>query len=198
MASSATSSKATPTFIAAGGAVLVTAAGLVLLLHRRNNSVAEFYNRHRGMAGLLRYAWLGDHLPPEIRISMDELDDVEKRMHTSREELDNIETSIERARLESVDDGTTTATTTAARATPATDTSKDVDESITRRSFLFQQDPTLRTRIGMCSNTLDVLASTVDNVKSHSDTEVKKRKKASSDEIVRLMNELDRIVSTIR
>lgn len=150
------------------------------------------------MSGLLRCAWLGDHLPPEIRTSMNELDDVEERMKKSREMLENIEISIEWARLEmeSVDDGTTTATTAAERATPATDRSK-VDESITMRSLLFQRDPKWRTRIGTYSNTLDMLASNLDAVKSHSDVEVRERKKALSNEIVRLMNELDRLVGTI-
>lgn len=109
---------------------------------------------------------------------MDDLDDVEKRMVESDEELEQIEISIDRARLERVDGGTT---------------NKDNDES--RRQSLFQQDPKLRTRIGLYSNTLDKLASSIDSVKSHSDDEVKRRKKALSNNIVELMNELDRMIS---
>ncbi len=138
---------------------------------------------------------MGDHLPPEIRISMNDLDDVERRMDKSQEELETIEISIESARLESLDDGTTM--DTAGACGLATDASKDVHESM-ERSILFQQDPTLRTRIGLLSYTLDTLASTIDSVESHSDEEVKKRKKALSNKIVEMMNELDRMISTLR
>ena len=189
MSSSATSSKATSTVVAAGGAILVTAGLMLLLQHQRRNFVSEFYRRHRGMSGLLRYAWLGDHLPPQIRQSMNDLDHAEKLMVESEEELEQIEILIERARLESVDDGSTAT----AASSPAAGAAKD-DES--RKQSLFQQDPKLRTRIGLYSNTLDKLASSVDSVKSHSDEEVKRRKKTLSNNIVELMNELDRMIST--
>ncbi|KAL3769036.1 hypothetical protein ACHAW5_005152 [Stephanodiscus triporus] len=177
MLSSATSSKATYAVVA-GGAILATTGLMLLLHHQQRNSVAKFYRQHRGMSGLLRWVWLGDHLPPHIRRSMDDLDDVEKRMVESDEELEQIEISIERARLESVDGGTTNG-----------------DDNESRRQSLFQQDPKLRTRIGLYSSTLDMLASSIDSVKSHSDDEVKRRKKALSNNIVELMNELDRMIS---
>jgi hypothetical protein len=194
MFSSATtsSSKATSTVVAAGGAILVTAGLMLLLQHeRRNFVVTEFYRRHRGMTGLLRYAWLGDHLPPQIRQSMNDLDHAEKRIVESEKELEKIEISIERARLESVDDGSTATAGTS----PAAGAAKD-DES--RKQSLFQQDPILRTKIGLYSNNLDKIASSIDSVKSHSDEEVKRRKKTLSNNIVELMNELDRMISTFR
>jgi hypothetical protein len=118
---------------------------------------------------------------------MDELDEVQTLMAKSEQELEQIEISIERIRLESVD----------------YDDDDDDDEitdstqtEMASRS-LFQHNPKLRTQIGMFSNTLDTLAASIDSIKSHSDDEVKQRKKQVSNGIVKLMNDLDSIIASL-
>mmetsp|Transcript_29574 Transcript_29574/g.62731 ORF Transcript_29574/g.62731 Transcript_29574/m.62731 type:complete len:184 (+) Transcript_29574:63-614(+) len=163
---------------AAATAVLVTS----LLLHQRN-AIKTYYRRHRGVDGFLRLLWVGDFLPPHLRQSMDELDQVEERMRNSEGQLEQIEISVERTRLESVDGSTSSA-----------DDIVDKDEL---KSQLFQQNPELRTKIGGFSSKLDAVAAKIDSIKSHSDQEVKQRKKQLSNRIVELMNELDRMVATL-
>lgn len=170
----------------AAGAILVTS----VLLHERKN-IATCYRRRRGIRGIARWIWLGDHLPPKLRQSMDELDEIQERMTKSEQELEKIEISVERIRLESID----------------VDNDDDGDSDIilnsTRTemqssSLIFQQCPELRTQIGIFSSTLDKIAASIDAVKSHSDDEVKKRKKQLSNGIVKLMNDLDSIITSIQ
>eukprot|EP00578_Thalassiosira_sp_NH16_P008154 CAMPEP_0181109166 /NCGR_PEP_ID=MMETSP1071-20121207/18030_1 /TAXON_ID=35127 /ORGANISM="Thalassiosira sp., Strain NH16" /LENGTH=183 /DNA_ID=CAMNT_0023192841 /DNA_START=128 /DNA_END=679 /DNA_ORIENTATION=+ len=158
-------------------AVLVTG----LLLHQRN-AISTCYHRHRGLEGFLRLLWIGDFLPPNIRASMDQLDEVEERMSKSGDQLDHIEILVQRARLESVDGSTS----------PSCDMSRDEV-----RDKLFHQYPQLRTKIGVFSNKLDTLAASIDSIQSHSDEEVKRRKKQLSNTIVEFMSELDRTIASL-
>mmetsp|Transcript_3704 Transcript_3704/g.8107 ORF Transcript_3704/g.8107 Transcript_3704/m.8107 type:complete len:191 (-) Transcript_3704:113-685(-) len=167
---------------AAAAAILATG----ILLHQRN-ALTSYYRRNRGMPGLLRLVWVGDCLPPHLRQSMDDLDKVEDRMCKSEDQLEQIEILVERARLESVD-GSSSATSQ----TPAADVNSDE-----LKAQLFQQNPELRTRIGIFSNKLDTLAAIIDSIKSHSDEEVKRRKKQYSNRIVELMDELDRMIASL-
>lgn len=165
--------------VAATAAVLTTTA---ILIHQREDLISS-YRRRRGIKGLLRLLWVGDHLPPHLRMSMDELDKVEKRMDTSEEQIAQIEILVEKARLDSVDSVPSSA-----------EEQLDTDEL---RTVLFQQYPELRTRIAIFSNKLDTLAAILDSVQSHSDEEVKLRKKQLSNRIVVVMNELDRLVASL-
>mmetsp|Transcript_23961 Transcript_23961/g.42886 ORF Transcript_23961/g.42886 Transcript_23961/m.42886 type:complete len:188 (-) Transcript_23961:8-571(-) len=179
MGPSALSSPSLRSATAAAAVILATG----ILLHQRND-LLSYYRRRRGMQGLLQLLWIGDFLPPNLRQSMDELDKVEERMGSSEEQLEHIEILVERARLESVDGSTL----------PAKD---DVtSDELELKSQLFQQNPKLRTRIGIFSNKLDTLAAIIDSVKSHSDEEVKQRKKQLINRIVELMNELDRMIAS--
>jgi len=110
---------------------------------------------------------------------MDELDGVEILMAKSVQELEQIEVSVERIRLESVDDEIMNST-----------------PSDMENSSIFQQNPELRTQIGIFSNNLDKLAAKIDSIKSHSDEEVKQRKKCMSNGIVKLMNDLDTMIAS--
>ena len=164
----------------AAGTILVT----VVFLQQRN-SIATCYRHRRGIWGIARWIWLGDYLPPQLRQSMDELDEVQTLITNSEQELEQIEISIERIRLESVDDDD--------------DDDEITDSTQTKMASraLFQHNPKLRTQIGIFSNTLDTLAASIDSIKSHSDDEVKQRKKQLSNGIVKLMNDLDSIIASL-
>jgi len=125
-------------------------------------------------------AWQGDFLPPQLRNSMDELDKIEERMGKSEEQLEQIDILVEKARLDSVD---------------FVDDDDVNQEEL--KTFLFQQNPDLRTRIGIFSNKLDTLAAMIDAIESNSDDEVKQRKKQLSNKIVELMNELDNMLGSL-
>lgn len=141
------------------------------------------------MEGIARLIWLGDFLPPQLRISMDKLDEIEALMLKSQQELEQIEISVERIRLESVDDDRTMTYSDAAAGTAASS-----EETTDIQISVFRQKPELRTQIGVYSYKLDTLAASIDSVKSHSDDEVKRRKKQISNGIVKLMNDLDTII----
>jgi len=168
--------------------VTVAATAIIatgILLHKRN-AISTYYTSRRGINGLLRLIWEGDFLPPHLRKSMEELDKVEGSMSKSGEQLEQIEILIERARLESVDG--------------SNNTSAEDDEQLNSeeaKKRFFQQNPELRTRIAIFSNKLDTLAAMIDSTKSHSDDEVKRRKKYLSNCIVALMTELDRMVASL-
>ncbi|KAL7489002.1 hypothetical protein ACHAW6_014565 [Cyclotella cf. meneghiniana] len=152
------------------------------LIYKRN-VILRFYNEYRGIQGALRYIWIGDYLPPSIRKSMDDLDDLDEIVNECEPQLDHIETLVQRALLESVDGPIST--------------SNEVNASTEElQKQIFQQYPQLRKDIGVFSTRLDKLAARIDSVISHSDELVKRRKKQLSSKIVLLMNELDKIITT--
>ena len=170
-----------------------------LLIHK-HTTIKTYYKEHRGYKGLLRYIWVGDYLPPNLRQSMDKLDQVEIRITKSDQQLEEIEILIERARLESVDGSTTNDITTTEGTSIQQKQSQSINDKITQEELtnrLFQQYPKLRTKIGIFSNKLDTLAACIDDIKSHSDDEVKTRKKYLSNRIVELMNGLDGMIATL-
>lgn len=141
---------------------------------------------------MLRYIWIGDFLPPHIRDAMDKLDNVSKRMVEAEIQLEEIEILIGRVELESVD---------GPRRSPeeqnSNNTSDTADDKEELKKQLFQQYPEVRTKIGLFSTSLDKLAYTIDSINSHRDADVKTRKKELSNNIVALMNSLDRMVSSL-
>jgi chromosome segregation ATPase len=165
-------------------AVVLTAA----VVCQRKDDISKYYHEKRGFQGMLRSIWLGDHLPPAIRKSLDELNDIKEQINKCESQLDHIESSVQRAMLESVDGPTSNKTAL----NDACDTSK---EEIKKQ--IFQQNPELRKDIGLFSTRLDRLAARVDSVWSHSDNEVKRRKKQLSDKIVSLMNALDTMLASL-
>ena len=174
------------------------------LLFYNHKTIQTYYKEYRGYKGLLRYIWVGDYLPPKLRQSMDKLDQVEIRITKSDEQLEQIEILIERTRLESVDAGSTTtknnATSKSDEGASSIHQQSINEEKITQEELtnrLFQQYPKLRTKIGIFSNKLDTLAACIDDIKSHSDDEVKARKKYLSNRIVELMNGLDGMIASL-
>ncbi len=173
-----------------------TAATLAVVILRKRRAISYFYQSHRGINGILRYIWVGDHLPPLIREAMDKLDTVEERMTMAEVQLETIEILIERTLLESVDGPTASSTELNDQ-----DQTKKGDPSETDRydlqKHLFQQHPELKKDIALFSNLLDEMAASIDAINSQSDEEVKRRKKGLSNKIVNLMNELDRMMASL-
>eukprot|EP00986_Skeletonema_menzelii_P010733 scaffold5357_cov150-Skeletonema_menzelii.AAC.11 len=173
-----------------------TAATAVVLLTgmiiQQRQVLKSTYRNCRGMEGMLRYIWIGDFLPPHIRDAMDKLDNVSKRMVEAEIQLEEIEILIGRVELESVD---------GPRRSPeeqnSNNTSDTADDKEELKKQLFQQYPEVRTKIGLFSTSLDKLAYTIDSINSHRDADVKTRKKELSNNIVALMNSLDRMVSSL-
>ena len=171
-----------------------TILSTALLLYQKD-TIKAFYTKHRGYKGILQLIWVGDYLPPKLRKSMNELDKVEVRIVKSDQQLEQIEVLIEKARLESVD-GSTKLTPRMKNGNSKPQPQAQISqEELTNR--LFQQYPQLRTKIGIFSNKLDTLAACIDDIKSHSDDEVKSRKKALSNRTVALMNSLDEMIATL-
>ena len=171
-----------------------TILSTALLLYQKD-TIKAYYTKHRGYKGILQLIWVGDYLPPKLRKSMNELDKVEVRIVKSDQQLEQIEVLIERARLESVDGSTKLTPRMKNGNNNPQPQSQISQEELTNR--LFQQYPQLRTKIGIFSNKLDTLAACIDDIKSHSDEEVKSRKKALSNRIVALMNSLDGMIATL-
>jgi hypothetical protein len=170
-------------------AAITTGVLLTSLLLYHKTELSSFYTSHRGIRGLIRYIWIGDHLPPSIRKSMDDLDDVSQDMTKCEHELELIEIMVQRALLECVDGPTLSTDVNDSETTSA----KSKDEI---QKQIFEQNPELRKDIGFFSTRLDRLAARIDSVSSYSDYEVKKRKKQLSNNVVTLMEELDRMIAT--
>ena len=162
-------------------------AGIVVtsIIVYHKEEIAKCYNKHRGIQGLARYIWIGDYLPPSIRKSMDELDEISKDMTKCDPQLERIEMLVQRALLESVDGPALH------DLSEASDSSK---EEIHKQ--IFKQNPELRKDIGFFSTKLDRLAARIDSVLSHGDDEVKIRKKLLSNKAVLMMDGLDSLLAS--
>ena len=181
--------------------IIMTSSTILLILpiviyNRYRHNIKSFYHQHRGISGLLRYIWVGDYLPPNIRQSMNALDDVERRLVESAKEMEHISMST------IIDDNQKQQTM------QHQFDSEDGNEKTTknRRRADYQSpqyytpsfervDPKLRTRIALYSNTLDTLASMIDSIMSYNDDDVKSRKKSLSNTIVKLMDDFDKLIS---
>ena len=166
-------------------AAITAGVAVTSLLVYHRTAVTDYYTNHRGINGICRYIWIGDYLPPNIRQSMDDLDEISQDMSKCEMQLENIEILVQRASLESVD-GPIDQSGTDTDTTPKEDIQKQI----------FQQNPELRKDIGFFSTRLDRLAARIDSVLSHSDEDVKKRKKQMSNKVVELMDALDKMVAT--
>jgi uncharacterized protein (DUF3084 family) len=154
----------------------------IILCHR--NVISNWYNKYRGIQGIVWYIWIGDYLPPDIRKAMGQLDSINEDMNDCESQLEGIEISVQRAVLDSVDG-------------PAVSSDEIMDGSSNEELQIqtFQQNPELRKDIGFLSTRLDKLAAQIDSVLSHSDDEVKNRKKELSNKVVGLMDEIDKLIA---
>ena len=170
----------------------------IVIYNRYRHNIKSLYHQHRGISGLLRCIWVGDYLPPNIRQSMNALDDVERRLMESTKEMELISMNIiidDNQQQQTMqhqfdgEDGNEKTTKNRRRA--------DYYQSPLYYSSSFERvDPKLlRTRIALYSNTLDTLASMIDSIMSHNDDDVKSRKKSLSNTIVKLMDDLDKLIS---
>ena len=169
-------------------AAITTGVVLLTVLVYNRTDIADYYNKYRGIEGICRYIWIGDYLPPSIRASLDDLDEISQEMIKCEWQLERIDILVQRALLESVDGSVVTS-----------DETKNIDaktkEEIQRQ--IFQHNPELRKDIGFFSTRLDRLAARIDSVLSHSDEEVKKRKKKLSNSAVSLMESLDEMIASL-
>uniref|UniRef100_A0A7S2U8C1 BAG domain-containing protein n=1 Tax=Attheya septentrionalis TaxID=420275 RepID=A0A7S2U8C1_9STRA len=119
-----------------------------------------------GVDGTLRLIWEGDHLKPEIREAMDNLDTLEfKKIAKSERKLEGMEVTVETARLNSIDE-----------------------------TILETLPVQLKKQLAMLSSQLDALAADVDSIQSNGDAEVKRRKKYLSVKLVEMMERADKII----
>ena len=169
--------------------VIATGGVLTCMLIYKKHMISNYYNKYWGIHGIFRYIWLGDYLPPPIRKSMDDLDGISQDLNRSESQLENIETLVQRALLESVD-GPFTYEIDSENANNCS--KQEIQTQI------FQQNPGLRKEIGFFSTRLDRLAARIDTVLSHSNDEVKKRKKQLSNKVVALMDALDTTIAMLK
>ena len=124
---------------------------------------------------------------------MNELYDVEELTCVAEAELEQFEILVARAWLESVDGPISPDDDRIFNNDNLNHSNDDGD----LQKNIFQQYPELRKDIGLFSARLDKLAATIDSIKSHSDDDVKSRKKQLSNKVVGLMNELDRMIASL-
>ena len=182
--------------------IIMTSSTILLILpiviyNRYRHNIKSFYHQHRGISGLLRYIWVGDYLPPNVRHSMNALDDVERRLMESTKEMERISMIIiidDNQQQQTMqhqfdgEDGNEKTTKNRRRA-------DDYQSPLYSSSFERVDPKLLRTRIALYSNTLDTLASMIDSIMSYNDDDVKSRKKSLSNTIVKLMDDFDKLIS---
>ena len=121
-----------------------------------------------------------DHLPPEIRDAIDDLEDIEESdIPSAISNLDEIDVIIQTAILNSVSDSST----------PSTSQKKEILTALPPKTL-----SKLKTKISMVSHDLDGIAANIDSVRSSGNIEVKARKKRLSSLAVSLMKRADEFV----
>lgn len=122
--------------------------------------------------------YLTDHLPPEIREALDELDDTEQtQIPKLIRKIDKIQIIIETAKLNTVDHDSQPITFTQ---------TKDIIQNLPPVSL-----SKIKKDVGMVSHDLDCIAADIDSVRSLGNDEVKQQKKRLSSSVVTLMKRID-------
>jgi hypothetical protein len=129
-----------------------------------------------GWEGTLRLIWEGDPYSPDVREAIDKLDGAERSIEKQEKILNTLETSLQRACLDSVDDGIVVAEWIVVYTTA---TGQDLYNDLVR-----------------IDNDLDKLAASVDSVLSSSVDDIKKRKKLLSKQIVAMMERADYLLQS--
>jgi len=128
-----------------------------------------------GLNGLLRLIWEGDHLPPDVRESVDALYTLESDALPKEEcNMERVQVTIETVLLNSVDDEPSSGAET---------------------KTILEHHPQIRRDLSMLSYRLDAIAADVDSVLSCGNADVKMRKKQLSDVLVRLMKKTDSLIA---
>jgi len=148
-----------------------------------------------GWVGAFRYVWEGEPYSPHIQSILDSLDDAEKRRALQESRLSGIEETLERARLDSVDD------TSEVRWLPAT--KNRATKAIVLRWVNYYKPRNLEVALGEISAALDKVAAEVDAVLlSDADArcasrvvqQIKQRKKLLSKQMVSFWHRGDKRV----
>ena len=142
-----------------------------------------------GVSGAIRYIWEGDHLSPEVRYEMDQLESLEKQMRIQKKKMNKIGFVIETAKLNSVDEIVHDFDWNG----EVEDTNTDgyENDQLHKRHYILSQIPSLSKDLGMLSYNLDNMAAKVDSVQSHGDDSIKAQKKGLSHKLVEMMGICD-------
>lgn len=152
---------ATVVTVAAVGSVGILATAWIY------RSVAE-----HGWEGTLRYIWEGDYYAPEVRDALDELENLETQASVRASLMELIETSLARAKLNTVDD----------------------NETVKKEGWAAAHRPgNLEKDLSKLSYDLDKLAAKADAVLTKH-VDVRPKKKLLSKELVKLMERADELL----
>jgi hypothetical protein len=162
-----------------------------------------------GLSGTLRLVWEGDHLPSHIRASIDKLLAIEGNIKKEKKKINTLSVTIETAKLNSVDE------IVMRDEDDVEEQDKEVQEQEQKeekdyeiigdttprneshvppppkRHYILSQVPSLMTDLSRLSYVLDKFAAELDQVSSHSDADVKRRKKELSKKVVDMMEVCD-------
>lgn len=145
-----------------------------------------------GVNGALRYIWEGDPYSLEIRTCIDTLDKVNHLKKKLSNKVSQLEESFERAKLDSIDYNA-----------PSNNViqlwKKYLPKSMQTKN---SSDDNLRQRLALLSHDADKLAAMVDQVLASSSSrepihilvDIRQRKKIASNEIVLLMERIDKLI----
>mmetsp|Transcript_63214 Transcript_63214/g.75984 ORF Transcript_63214/g.75984 Transcript_63214/m.75984 type:complete len:179 (+) Transcript_63214:49-585(+) len=132
----------------------------------------ELRERRGGIYGILRLLWEGDHLPQEIRKSLNTLKKIEQTdIQKMKQSMDEIELGIEIAILNSV----------------------DCNLSFEKVNV----SSTMRKKMGIASSELDKIASTLDSVHVNENSSLRAKRKMLSKEIVIMMEHMDVLIEKV-
>jgi hypothetical protein len=157
-----------------------------------------------GWEGTLRYVWEGDPYTPQVREYIDILDRVDDSRLHQESLIWTIEEALERARLDSVDDSETSSSPKS-----ATDKLSTTNEIVLLWMSNFETvgRGDLEKNLAHLSTVLDKLAAQVDGVlvgakdgadSSQTWTELKRRKKLLSKQLVLAMERADALLASFQ
>lgn len=155
-----------------------------------------------GLSGTLRLAWEGDHLPSHIRVSIDKLLEIEGKIKKEKKKISTLSVTIETAKLNSVDEIVNQDKDDEDEKQEEEQEEEEKDYEIIgdttrnethvpKRHYILSQVPSLMTDLSRLSYVLDKFAAELDQVSSHGDAEVKRRKKELSKKVVDMMEVCD-------
>ena len=142
----------------------------------------RYVSRH-GWAGAFRFLWQGDPYTPQVRESVDVLEEVESKMASHEIRIDRLEESLARSRLDTIDGGTESDYFP----------HRSMIKNIWTRIYAPRD---LRRDLSQLNSMLDRQAAKVDGVATYSEMPLKIRKKRLSQQLVSLMERVDILLSS--
>ncbi len=137
-----------------------------------------------------------DPLPPDVRLAMEKLDELEYSKLPKREHLlEQLELEIELASLNSVDDDVTTHQSPLRHQTnPNTTSAGTLNNS---HGGGVHVSGKTKQNIAILSSKLDDLVAAIDSIATLQSHELKQRKKVLSSEAVKLLERIDILISKV-